>query len=146
MPYFLKSVSSAEDWRAYHSIRKTVLFVDRDYDEQHGDEYLPQHFPLLLMLGDTPVATVRLDLWTETSAVMRLVAVAPGEQNKGHGTALYEGLAQFAATKGVKQLLVNAAPEAVGYYSKLGFTSEIWDAAELEGVAQGCVQMSRTLA
>jgi hypothetical protein len=42
-------------------------------------------------------------------------------------------------------LLVNAAPEAVGYYEKMGWAVYLWDAAELKGIAADCKQMAKPL-
>jgi len=46
---------------------------------------------------------------------------------------------------GILTLYVNAVPEAVGYYRKLGWMPEIWDEAELVGIASECLQMSKKL-
>jgi hypothetical protein len=46
---------------------------------------------------------------------------------------------------GINTLLVNAAPEAVGYYQKLGWEAYIWDEPELSGIAAGATQMRKSL-
>jgi hypothetical protein len=40
---------------------------------------------------------------------------------------------------------VNSAPEAVGYYEKMGWERFVWDSSELVGLAADCVQMVKRL-
>ncbi len=51
----------------------------------------------------------------------------------------------YARRSGILTLLVNAAPEAAGYYRKLGWMPELWDETELVGIASECLQMSKQL-
>jgi hypothetical protein len=46
---------------------------------------------------------------------------------------------------GLKTLLVNADPEAVGYYKTMGWRACVWDEAELTGIASECKQMTKSL-
>ena len=46
----------------------------------------------------------------------------------------------------MKRLFVNAAPDAVGYYEKLGWRRFNWDETELSGIAVGTIQMTKSLA
>jgi hypothetical protein len=51
----------------------------------------------------------------------------------------------YACRLGLKTLLVNAAPDAVGYYKKMGWHACVWDEAELTGIASDCEQMTKSL-
>lgn len=148
MPYELQSVRSPEDWRHLHDIRRTVLFAPErhsvGYDENHPDDRTEGNLPLLLLLDTRPIGVVRLDLRGET-AVVRLVAIAEGEQRKGHGRKLNALVEAEAKRRGIKILRVNAAPEALGYYEKMGWQHTSWDRGELVDLAKGCVQMSKEL-
>ena len=146
--YELLVVNSPDDWNAYHQIRREELFEARGrygiYNPHHPDESLQNHFPLLLKYNGIAIATVRLDV-QEDRAVVRLVAVTRSEQSKGHGRVLGENVEDFVRRKGIKKLVVNAAPDAVGYYERLGFSREIWDGAELKGMFANVVQMAKRL-
>src|ERR1700730_10083946 len=66
-------------------------------------------------------------------------------QRRGHGRALSTLVEQYARRLGLRTLLVNADPAAVGYYEKMGWKACIWDEAELTGIAAHCKQMSKAL-
>ncbi|MGO7588114.1 GNAT family N-acetyltransferase [Rhizobium leguminosarum] len=123
-PWIVVQVSSYEHWNAYHDIRRAVLFEARGligYDANHPDDRRDGHFPLLLLLENTPVGVARLDL-TEQTACVRTVAIRAECQGKGYGRMLMVGLEKFASQHEVKRLLVNAARDAVGFYEALGWT------------------------
>jgi len=121
----LLQVQDEESWRAYHLIRRQVLYELRGksgYDDMHPDEFRLGHFPLLFHQDGTPVGTVRLDPRKETTVgKVRLVAVLPQYQRQGLGTAMMNELENFAAAKGIRQLCVHAAPDAIAFYRKLGW-------------------------
>jgi GNAT superfamily N-acetyltransferase len=73
------------------------------------------------------------------------VAIAIDVQRRGHGRAPSALVENYARRLGLKTLLVNADPEAVGFYEKTGWEACIWDEAELTGIASDCKQMSKAL-
>lgn len=148
MAYELVKVASESDWRDYHSLRREVLWEARgrsNYDDRYADEYLPNHHPLLLKLDGRPIGTTRLDDFGHGRGAVRLVAIAIGAQRQGHGRALSLLVEDYARRLGINTLLVNAAPEAVGYYQKMGWEACIWDETELTGIAAGATQMRKSL-
>lgn len=148
MPYELRPVRSPEEWHHLHHIRRTVLFTPErhsvDYDENHPDDRAERNVPFLLLFDARPVGVFRLDLRGEV-AIVRLVAVTEREQGKGHGRKLNALVEAEARQRGVKTLRVNAAPEALGYYEKMGWQCTNWDKSELIGFAKDCIQMSKEL-
>jgi GNAT superfamily N-acetyltransferase len=113
-------------WKAYHVIRRHVLFELRgrdDYDETLPDELKGGHFPLLFNVDGRPVATVRLDMASPdiSTGTVRLVAVLPEYQRQGIGRAMMNKVEKFAVARGMRQLKVNAAYDAVPFYQKLGW-------------------------
>lgn len=76
---------------------------------------------------------------------LRLVAIEPDLQRQGHGRVLLDYVENLARRLGIKTPYVNAVPEAVGYYEKLGWKPDVWDEAELVGIASTCRQMSKPL-
>jgi GNAT superfamily N-acetyltransferase len=114
MSYELVNVTTEIDWRAYHSLRRHVLWEARgrdDYDERHPDEYLAANHPLLLKLDGGPIGTTRLDNLGDGRGVVRLVAIAADAQRRGHGRALSALVDDYARGLGLTTLLVNAALE-----------------------------------
>jgi GNAT superfamily N-acetyltransferase len=150
MGYELVTVTRPDEWEAYHAIRRVELFEARGrigvYDADHPDDRAPDHFPLLLKWNGRPIATTRLDVRKSGFAMVRLVAVVKAEQRRGHGRALAARTEAFARARGVTRLLVNAAADAVGFYERIGFVPEVWDAAELVGWNADSVQMAKSLA
>lgn len=147
--YQLKRVESPEDWAAMHRIRREVLFAPGrhpgvEYDDNHPHDAASNHIKFLLLLDGEPIGTTRLDLRGE-HAVFRLVAILAGRQRRGHGSALEAAVTRHAFRLGVRTLMVNSAPDAVGFYEKCGWQREIWDREELQGIARGCVQMMKYL-
>jgi GNAT superfamily N-acetyltransferase len=149
MAHDLVYVKQQEDWRSYHEIRRVILFEDRGrygvYDENHPDEHLPDHHPLLLKFYGSAIGTARIDNFNNGTGAIRLVSILKSEQGKGHGRVLSRMVEDFAKSIGIKTLYVNAAPEAVGYYERLNWKPHMWDSAELTGISQRCIQMLKTL-
>lgn len=149
MAYELRRVETAEDWAALHRIRREVLFAPGrhpgvEYNESHPHDAAANHIKFLLMLDGEPIGTTRLDLRGER-AVVRLVAIVADRQRQGHGSAMEQGLINHAYKLGITTLMVNSAPDAGGFYEKRGWQREVWDAAELQGIASNCVQMMKYL-
>jgi GNAT superfamily N-acetyltransferase len=125
-PTQLVRVATSRHWRAYHQIRREVLFDARGrrgaYDENHPDERLPGHHPLLLLADGQPVGTVRLDDRSNGSGVVRLVAIVSNRQRQGLGSVLMSGLERYAMEHGITRLEASVAPDAVGFYMRLGWS------------------------
>jgi N-acetylglutamate synthase-like GNAT family acetyltransferase len=148
MDYELVEVAGENEWRDYHAIRREVLWEARGrtgYSDKHSDEYVPANRPLLLKLDGRAIGTTRLDDFGNGTGAVRLVAIIAGLQRQGHGRKLAELVEAYARDRGMTRLFVNAAPEAVGYYEKLGWRRCRWDEAELSGIASGAVQMTKNL-
>lgn len=137
------------DWQAFHDIRDDVLFKGRHrtvvYDRNHPDDHNPANEPLLLKADGRPVGVVRLDNRGDGTGVVRLVAVVKDTQGSGQGRALSRLWDERARSRGWHTLYVNAAPEAIGYYEKMGWERFAWSAEELNGIAVNCVQMRKPL-
>ena len=64
MAYVLVRTADDADWRAYHDIRRLVLWEERGlsgYDATRPEERLPDHHPLLLKFNAQACGTTRLD-------------------------------------------------------------------------------------
>jgi uncharacterized protein (TIGR00725 family) len=115
------------EWRAYHDIRRSVLFEARGqfgvYDETRPDETAPGHHPRLLLHRGDPVGVIRIDI-EGTTAILRRVAVRSDAQRLGHGRALLSFAQRFAQAEGCSRLLSHVAPDAVAFYRNCGFVGE----------------------
>jgi GNAT superfamily N-acetyltransferase len=145
----LRKVQSPEDWNALHQIRREVLFTRgrhpaTTYDDQHPDDRAEGNTPYVLVVDGTPLGVVRLDVRGNVASV-RLVAIAVAHQRRGYGRLLDDLIEGEAKGRGVTLLRVNSAPNAVGYYQRMGWKREAWGPAELVGIAVDCVQMTKSL-
>ncbi|MFT0892531.1 GNAT family N-acetyltransferase [Pseudochelatococcus sp. G4_1912] len=146
--YKLVNVITSDHWKAYHAIRRQVLWRGNEvasYDDKHEDEYLPSNHPLLLLLNENPIGTLRLDNFNDGCGAVRLVAILDGLQRQGHGRQLSSLAEDYARNLGIKTLYVNADPEALEFYIKLGWDFYAWDAEELIDIAAQCKQMRKIL-
>jgi GNAT superfamily N-acetyltransferase len=114
-------------WRAYHDIRRRVLFEARSqfgvYDESRPDEKAPGHHPKLLLYRGDPIGVVRIDIDAAT-AIFRRVAVRSDVQRLGHGRVLLILAQRFAQECGCVRLVSYVAADAVEFYQRCGFTIE----------------------
>ena len=149
MTYTLARPIDEEDWRAFHDIRRKVLFEGRHrdviYNDNHPEDRATGNHPLLLKFEGVPIGTVRLDDFGDGTGCVRLLAITQAEQGRGHGKALGSLVEDFARSLGIRMLYLNSAPEAVGFYEKNGWRRHVWDASELIGIAEACVQMRKPI-
>jgi N-acetylglutamate synthase-like GNAT family acetyltransferase len=125
--YSLVSPVEAHEWRAYHDIRRRVLFEARGlfgvYDENRPDERVVGNHPKLLRHHDDVVGVVRIDV-AGTVAMIRRVAIRADVQRHGHGRVLLALVEEFARGQGCERLASRVATDAVGFYRKCGFSIE----------------------
>jgi GNAT superfamily N-acetyltransferase len=122
----LLQAEDEEGWKAYHGIRRHVLFELRGldfYDEVHPDEHRQGHFPLLFSVDGVPTGTARLDVSddAEDVGIVRLVAIIPQRQGQGFGRTMMRAVETFAIARSIRRLEVYAAPDAVPFYQKQGW-------------------------
>jgi GNAT superfamily N-acetyltransferase len=120
----LVRVSSQPEWEAYHRIRRHVLFDLRGlsgYDEHHPHDRKPKHIPLVFADGDEFVGAVRLDFTGDGNGVVRTVAIVAERQRQGMGRTMMTAVETLARTYGLVGLEAHVAPDAVGFYRKIGW-------------------------
>jgi GNAT superfamily N-acetyltransferase len=150
MDYELRRVETPDDWRAMHDIRRRTLFTQERhpgvaYDENHPFDRDPSHQPFVLWLDGRPIGVVRLDDRGEGDGVVRLVGILPELQGQGHGRVLGTLIEAEGRRRGMRRLMLNADPSAIGFYERMGWQTANWDASELAGIASACVQMVKPL-
>ena len=133
----------------FHDIREAELFLARHRDvacdRNHPDDFKPENRPLLFKLDGRPVGVMRLDDLGDGTGVARLVAVARTEQRRGHGREMLRMCEAIALGLGLRTLYVNAAPEALDFYDKIGWERYRWNPAELVSIAADCIQMRKRI-
>jgi len=151
LAYELKPVTTPDDWRTMHDIRKGVLFESGrhsvSYDENHPDDRLEGNTPFLLFENGIALGVALLDQRGEIG-IVRLVAIVRDKQRLGHGRRLNCFVEAEAKRQGIRILRVNAAPDAVGFYLKAGWRKHTWDMSELVRFAKNDVhpvQMGKLL-
>jgi GNAT superfamily N-acetyltransferase len=130
--YSLVPVVTSEQWSAYHSIRRKVLFEDRGlfgkYDPNHPDDRGAQNHPVILTRNDAPVGAMRIDLVPERAfAIMRTVAVTTEKQRQGHGRIMLSLAEGYAFQNGCTAAVVFSADDAIRFYAKYGYELHTWD-------------------
>ncbi len=150
MTIALKDVTTEADWAALHHLRETVLFTQARhpgivYDRAHPMDTNPAHIKLLLTKDGEPVGTTRLDPRPDGLVVVRLVAISNAVQRQGLGRHLERLALDRIRAMGASKAVLNAAPDAVGFYEKCGWVREVWDPTELTGIGSDAVQMSKAL-
>jgi N-acetylglutamate synthase-like GNAT family acetyltransferase len=124
MAYVLVRIADEADWRAYHDIRRLVLWEERglsSYDEARPEERLPDHHPLLLRFNARACGTTRLEDLRDGTSIVRLVAISAALRGQGHGRVLDARVADYAGKLGIRTLFVNAVADAVGFYAATGW-------------------------
>jgi GNAT superfamily N-acetyltransferase len=126
MAYMFRSPESKSEWTAYHDIRRTVLWEARGifdvYDDDHPDEFKPNHFPKLLIHDDVPIGVIRIDIYGAT-AWFRRVAIIEARQRNGHGRSLLDFAEDFAREYGAQRVESSVDEDAVPFYRRCGYAS-----------------------
>jgi len=136
-PYRLDRPQCAQDWQAFHAIRRHVFNLCRPDETTETSCH-----PLLLWLEDKPIGAIQVDNLPNAAAALRLVAIDPAWQACGHGRALLGHAESFARDLGCRKTVVYSTPEAAGFYAQAGYAEEDWDDTCLGGI----VQMLKVLA
>ena len=130
----LRTPRDDEEWRAFHAIRRKVLFENRGkseaYDENHPDDRKLGNHPLLLLYRDEIIGVLRIDISARVDAsgrvaMLRRVAIRDDLQRLGHGRVLLRLAEEFAKAEGCDEMRSNAAVEAVGFYERCGYTRDL---------------------
>lgn len=148
MAHELIRVANEADWQSYHAIRRTALWEERGlsgYDETRAEERLPNHHPLLLMFNGRGIGTTRLDELRDDTGIVRLVAIVASARGHGHGRVLNAKVEEFARQLGIRVLLVNAAADAEGFYTAMGWRRLEGHPPLTLGRAANCVPMRKAI-
>ena len=134
----LRAPRDADDWLAYHAIRRKVLFESRPessvYIENHPDEFKSGHHPLVMVHSGAIIGVIRVDICGRV-AWFRRVAVREDMQRTGHGGVLLRLAEIFAQEEGCNEARSNVALDAVGFYERCGYSRDPATLAEMVSVS-----------
>ena len=126
----LRPPQSAEEWAAYHAIRREAIFAallpGQHYDERDPDEFAPGNLPHLLVCDGEIVGVVRIDLIDARQAGLRLIGIRADRQRRGHGSALLKLCEQAAGRFGRTDVVINAHPTSLTFYLANGYAPGDW--------------------
>jgi GNAT superfamily N-acetyltransferase len=115
---------------AIHDLRDAVLFKERrrdGYDRHHPDDQSPNNHFMGFWGDNELMGTLRVDFLDAETAVLRLVAVERSIRRRGIGRKMIAAAEQFILATGCGCVVTNAAVDAVGFYSRLGYEELPWD-------------------
>jgi GNAT superfamily N-acetyltransferase len=128
--YSLRPPQSAQDWSAYHAIRREAIFAPllpgQAYDEHDPDETKPGNLPHVLTRDGEIIGVVRIDLIDARQAGLRLIGIRADRQRQGHGVALLRLCEQAAGALGRKDVVINAHPTSLTFYLANGYAQGDW--------------------
>jgi GNAT superfamily N-acetyltransferase len=128
--YSLRLVRTAQDWIAYHAIRRDSIFAPllpgQAYDESDPDEFRPGNLPHVLVRDGKIVGTVRIDLIDATQAGLRLIGIRNDLQRQGHGAVLLKLAEETAQALGRTEAVINAHPTSLTFYLANGYREGGW--------------------
>lgn len=124
----LRPPADDEEWRAFHDIRRKVLFEGRGkveaYIENHPDDSKAGNYPLVLLYSGTVIGVIRIDI-SGSVAWFRRVAIRADLQRCGHGRVLVRLAEAFARARGCNEARCNAAVEAIAFYERCGYAPDV---------------------
>ena len=128
--YSLRPPHTAEDWAAYHAIRRDAIFAPllpgQAYDERDPDEFKADNLPHVLLCDCEIVGTVRIDLIDARQAGLRLIGIRADQQRQGHGAALLQLCERATRAFGRTDVVINAHPTSLTFYMANGYAEGDW--------------------
>jgi GNAT superfamily N-acetyltransferase len=133
----LRRPRTDDEWRSYHAIRREVLFENRGlvgiYNAIHPDELQNGNHPLIMVDGGVPIGVIRVDVRDQV-AWFRRVAVRQDLQRVGHGRRLLNLAETFARKENCTEVRSNVAVDAVGFYQRCGYSTDLSAIAEAQSI------------
>lgn len=117
----IKIVTTAQELEEAYRIRKMV-FVDEQQVpiEEEIDDLESESIHFLLIEHEEPVGAGRFRTVDGYGKVER-ICILKDKRNGGAGTAIMEGIEDYAKKEGFKKLKLNAQTQAIPFYQNLGY-------------------------
>lgn len=116
-----KLVTNDQELEEAYRIRK-VVFVDEQNVpiEEEIDDLESESTHFLLLNNEDPIGAGRFRTVDGYGKVER-ICVLKDKRKGGAGKAIMMGIEEFAKSKGIKKLKLNAQTQAIPFYSRLGY-------------------------
>ncbi|MBQ9327730.1 MAG: GNAT family N-acetyltransferase [Solobacterium sp.] len=119
--------------------KKHHISLAQEFDEQDGDS---TNYVLLLE-DEFPIATARMYLLNETTAMIGRVVVLPEYRHQGLGTKLMKECEAWAKELGCDTAVVESRENKTAFYEQLGY--QITDDTLIEGETFRCIRMEKQI-
>ncbi len=116
--------STTEIIKESQNIRYKVFSVEQEIPPELDVDGLDgTSIHIVVDNGDLPIATARLTIKEDATAVIARVAVIKSHRGYGIANSVVKDLIQRAQQEGVKSIKINAHEHLRNFYSRLGFES-----------------------
>ena len=121
--YSIKSPESTEEWESYLLFRWEVLRKPLGMTKESlSDSIEDKSFHLMGIDAEKNViASGRVHFNSENEAQIRYMAVDENFKRKGVGTEIVKELENYALSKGIERMILNARENAINFYLSLGY-------------------------
>ncbi len=116
-------IAETQDRQTCYALRHEVFVLEQGYTAEGEVDMLDAVSHHLLMRKDgTPIGTARAYIDGDTAKIGR-VCVLAAQRGTGLGAELIQSAVAVAKEQGATRVILGAQLHAVGFYTKLGFTS-----------------------
>ena len=121
--YLLKSPETNQEWEAYLLFRWEVLRKPLGMSKESlADSIEDESFHLMgIDEQKNVIASGRVHFNSENEAQIRYMAVDENFKRKGVGTKIVKELENYALSKGMVSMILNARENAISFYLSLGY-------------------------
>ena len=121
--YSIKSPENEEEWDSYLLFRWEILRKPLGMSKDSlADSIEDESFHLMGIDEEKNViASGRVHFNSENEAQIRYMAVDENFKRKGVGTEIVKELENYALSKGIERMILNARENAINFYLSLGY-------------------------
>jgi len=112
--HIVKAMTPRE-WETLRHFRQKY-FYDKVPIAEHKD-----HLHFILYQGATIIGYAHVQLWPESSAVLRIIVIDEPYRNQGYGGEFLKHCERWLKQQGIKVLHTQASPQAHPFYCKYGY-------------------------
>jgi predicted GNAT family N-acyltransferase len=119
---YVQLVETEKELQDAYSVRKTVFVEEQNVPlEEEIDQYEEQAAHFVLYDGEQPVGAGRFRIVEGIGKVERICVLPSHRASKGSGRLIMDTMEEYAKTKEIHVLKLNAQTHAEPFYAKLGF-------------------------
>ena len=121
--YSIKSPENKEEWDSYLLFRWEILRKPLGMSKESLADYIEDESFNLMGIDEQKnvIASGRVHFNSENEAQIRYMAVDENFKRKGVGTKIVKELENYALSKGMVSMILNARENAISFYLSLGY-------------------------